>query len=846
MPAILSYIARRQKTERFIKVIWITIFVIFCNQSFGQGLKFVAGDQAIEKRTSLKIYPSKSFESYKYFEISFEINISKNSAVGYIFRIKEKEDSPIFNLYFDEENNKAIFRLNEEGKFSLIKTEISSEKLSIGSWIPIKIKFDLENKEVILQISNQRPQVAKANLSIPSTPTIYFGKSDYMIDVPSMSIRNLKLGNSENETYIPFKESEGSLLHNLKGDIIGEVNNGIWLSNNSYHWQKRLITSFSSESGSEYNSKTKSIYYFNRDSLQIFNLLTSELKKIKFSSPCPVQIHRGNTFIDTSNNKLYVYETYFPSTYNGPSMASLDLENNQWKIESVDNLNKELNHHGYVFLNDSHQLLIFGGFGNMAYSNKFSEYTIGTDRWKQNISTSGPQIFPRYFTSMGYSKIFDKVFIFGGMGNESGEHIVGRRYFYDLYSFNPSTNKVDKLWEIDWKDKPFVPARGLVIQDSNSLFVLGYPEHLTHSLIKLYKFSLKDGQFEQLGDSIPIYSDKISTRAKLYYDNQLKKLICLVQESDDDIRSKIIINTLNFPAISFKELHSFPVVNKPNGVLQYVIACIFIILIFAYLLYRILRRKRTKQPLEIDAYPINPLKSQTRNCIYLFGDFTLIDRKGKDISYLLSTRLQQVFCLILFHSKEVGISSKLLSHLLWPDKPKDKVKTSRGVAINNLRKVLQEIDGIEIVFEDGHFRMIINSECFCDYLEINKEVNNNEGQISDDFYNIIRRGKFLLGHDDPILDEEKSKTEKIIIEILEKDLNQQIQKRNYSQISFVAETILIIDPINENALEKSLFALYMLKSESKAKVIFDKFTEQFELNMGEKYGFSFNHFWKES
>lgn len=200
--------------------------------------------------------------------------------------------------------------------------------------------------------------------------------------------------------------------------------------------------------------------------------------------------------------------------------------------------------------------------------------------------------------------------------------------------------------------------------------------------------------------------------------------------------------------------------------MQYVIACIFIILIFAYLLYRILRRKRTKQPLEIDAYPINPLKSQTRNCIYLFGDFTLIDRKGKDISYLLSTRLQQVFCLILFHSKEVGISSKLLSHLLWPDKPKDKVKTSRGVAINNLRKVLQEIDGIEIVFEDGHFRMIINSECFCDYLEINKEVNNNEGQISDDFYNIIRRGKFLLGHDDPILDEEKSKTEKIIIEIL--------------------------------------------------------------------------------
>ncbi len=845
MPTILRYKARLQKTERFIKFLLVIFFIIFCKQSIGQGLKFVAGDQAIEKRTSLEIYPSKSFEFYKDFEISFEINISKNSPIGYILRIKEKEGSPIFNLYFDEENNKAVFKLNEEGKFSLITSEISSEKLKIGSWIPVKIKFDLENKKVILQISDQRAQVAEVNLSIPYTPTIFFGKSDYMIDVPAMSIRNLKLGNNEKETFIPFKESQGSILHNSKGLIIGEVINGVWLSNNSYHWKKRLITSFSSESGSEYNPKTKSIYYFNQDSLQIYNLSNSELKKIKFSNPCPVRIHRGNSFIDTLNNKLYVYETYYSSTYEGPTMASLDLENNQWKIESFDNFNKELNHHGYVFLNEYHKLLIFGGFGNMFYSNKFAEYPIGTDKWKKNIKTSGPQIFPRYFTSMGYSKIFDKVFIFGGMGNESGEHIVGRRYFYDLYSLNPITNKVEKLWEIDWKDKPFVPARGLVIQDSNSLFVLGYPEHLTHSLIKLYKFSLQDGQFEQLGDSIPIYSDKISTRAKLYYDNQLNKLICLVQESDDDIKSKIIIHTLNFPAISFEELHSFPITKKHFDVLHYVLLGIVIILVLTYIFYRILNAKRTKKLLEINTYPITPLKNPIRNCIYLFGDFTLIDRKGKDISYLLSTRLQQVFCLILFHSKEVGISSKLLSHLLWPDKPKDKVKTSRGVAINHLRKVLQEIDGIEIIFEDGHFRMIITSECYCDYLEINKEVLNSEGQISDNFYNIIRRGKFLLGHDDPILDEEKSKTEKIIIEILGKSLNQQIQKRNYHQISFIAETILIIDPINEDALEKSLFAMYMLKSESKAKIIFQKFTEQFEINMGEKYGFSFNHFWKE-
>jgi|GEM_PF-4311877 len=65
MPAILRYKARLQKTERFITIFLVIFFVIFCKQSIGQGLKFVAGDQAIEKRTSLEIYPSKSFEFYK-------------------------------------------------------------------------------------------------------------------------------------------------------------------------------------------------------------------------------------------------------------------------------------------------------------------------------------------------------------------------------------------------------------------------------------------------------------------------------------------------------------------------------------------------------------------------------------------------------------------------------------------------------------------------------------------------------------------------------------------------------------------------------------------------------------
>ncbi|RAZ94159.1 hypothetical protein DK853_36595, partial [Klebsiella oxytoca] len=38
------------------------------------------------------------------------------------------------------------------------------------------------------------------------------------------------------------------------------------------------------------------------------------------------------------------------------------------------------------------------------------------------------------------------------------------------------------------------------------------------------------------------------------------------------------------------------------------------------------------------------------NAVYLFGPFTVIDRNGRDITHLFSSRLRQVFICILLHS----------------------------------------------------------------------------------------------------------------------------------------------------------------------------------------------------
>ncbi|WP_181151359.1 Kelch repeat-containing protein [Sphingobacterium gobiense] len=819
----------------------LTISFAFPSSGFGQGIKFTGSDQPIEKRTSAAFFSDSKPTFHHWFTIDFDLQLPSNGTMGYIVRVKEKNQGAIFNLHYDEEEGQGVFRLNEEGKASLITMRIALEYLVERHWFPVRMNYDLQKGEITLQIANEAPQVATVSIASPYSPNVTFGRSDYMIDVPSFSLRNFRIGNKEKKIVFPLLESAGNKLHNASGEVMGHVTNGTWLLNDAFHWHKHTAMRSSSPSGSAYDPKRKSIYYFNSDSLQIYEIPTGIRRSFRFSSPCPMRLKLGNSFINHEENRLYIYETYYEETYAGPTVVSLDLTDFSWRIESSDYLQRELNHHASYFLPDSRKILLFGGYGKMVYSNDLLFYDLTQKTWSQPERTRGDSILPRYFTSAGRSEVDQKIYIFGGMGNESGQHIVGRKYFYDLYTLDPTTRKTTKIWDVDRKGNLFVPARGLVIPDSNWIYMLGYPEHLTHSFIKLRRFAIHDGEYEELGDSIPIYSDKISTHANLYFDRHLNKLIALVQESDNDIRSSLTVYSLNFPAISESQLYAFPGSKKQQNIGFYVLA--LTIICIGIFLYRIYRRSKHAEPVvPLPDVPKLPEEPQT-NRIYLFGDFTVVDRRGMDVSHLFSARLQQVFCLILFHSHNTGISSNLLTHLLWPDKPKDKAKTSRGVAINNLRKVLSELEGIEIVYEEGHYRVVFES-CYCDYWDLKELLTQETDVLSPKVLSILGRGEFLLGMDDPIFDKSKYAIESMLIEKFQKSIATSREDKDWSSLFRAAEALLTIDTVNELALEQGLYALYKGKLEPRAALFYKRFTENYRRLMGEDYAYTFDDIWR--
>lgn len=812
----------------------------FLQTSISGGLKFHGSEQTINQRTSYDIFGEHEIEFPNHFTVDFGLSLSQVTEIGYILRIKNRQNGRIFNLFYDGQGESLIFKFNEEGHSNLIVANIKRDELPNMQWFNMKISFDLIGDSITLSINNKTFTAENQALSDTYHPVILFGKSDHIIDVPSFSIKNLSVVGEKTYTF-PLFENEGNTVHDAEGNPMGKVTNPDWLKNYSYHWKHE--TSFKSKAvaGANYNPITKEIYYYNQDSIWTHNVRSGQTLLRVFDKKNPVDLILGTNFIDTIQNKLFTYEVYYEDPYTGATVASLDLDTYQWTEESFQQLPTQLHHHSSYVDYQNSAYHIFGGFGNMKYSKGFFTYDLEQNSWDKTKEFAGDAISPRYFSSVGYQPENNSLYILGGMGNESGEQSVGRQYYYDLYQVDLSSNKVTKLWEIPWENDNIVPVRGMVLVNDSSLYTLCYPEHFSESSLRLYRFSLKDGSYEVLGDSIPIHSDKITTNANIYFDKALNNLYALVQEFEDDISSELKIYSLAFPAISKAELSNFPEEQK-NGTPFIALLIGAGALVVGFFLYKKLRKETSESVnthQEVEQYT-HPLKTEPRfkaNSILLFGNFTVRDSKNKDISYMFSTQLKQVFCLILQYSiTEDGISSQHLSHLLWPDRPANKVKNSRGVTINNLRKTLSELDGLELIHEKGHYKLIFHEEAYCDYVRFLQILSSHEiAEHRDEFTQIVSKGKFLYLSDDPLFDSFKEEAETKLEPILILEIEKNFAIESYQNTISLSEALFHIDPLNETALVYQVKAMQKLKMQEESIIAFRTFAIEYKRVTGKEF-----------
>lgn len=827
--------------------------------AYSQGLLFQANDKEIKERTSLQIFQEGEIPCFtKNFQLSFELSIRDFDTFGYVFLLKEDQGKTKYSFtytYLDGEN--STFKFNTDGKENHYSLNLCNDALAY-QWIPVSFAFDLQQDVLTIRIGDNEKKITSLGLKDTFCPHLFFGRYDYILDMPTFAIRNLKLEGDRSHSYtFPLNENEGEEVHTSTGKVLGTVVNPVWLINGSYHWEKLFEYSFQTPSGITFEPDSQRLIIFSQDSLLTYNLLKRQPQKYSYSNKLPVKLQLATHFMNTTDGKLYVYElNNLP--LGDATVAALDLNNQEWKQTGVAALPVQLHHHDGFWDETTGKYLVFGGFGNKRFNNTFLEYDIEADRW-DTLSYSGDRIIPRYFSGMVVNKNRERIYVFGGMGNESGEQSVGRNYLHDLYLLDRKQQSVRRLWQ-NASDHRLVVARDMILTpDEKYIYALCYPEYLSDTYLQLYRLTVDDGTMKALGDSIPMRSEEIMTNANLYYNSLTHEYYCTTTEFDKKGHTVIRTYVLSAPPVSLDEIRSYGSRSSLEIRWLWIMAGIGVLLLVGGVLF--VRKKRGKQrnvvPESSSVLMSPPVgrepdksvqgketlakedfeSSLVRpNAVYLFGPFTVIDRNGRDITHLFSSRLRQVFIYILLHSTHNGVLSASLNEVFWPDKPDDKVKNLKGVTINQIRKNLAELDGVELVHDKGYFRLVF-TDCYCDYFRFRTLKNAEE--VENELGILLMRGKFLDGMDAGMMDHFKQKVEEFLSSFLPLEIERLYQQHKYDAVIRFCNVLFRVDPVNELALAYGMHALNHTGSSQEAILQYSLFVREYRQMMNEEYSISY-------
>jgi two-component SAPR family response regulator len=189
-----------------------------------------------------------------------------------------------------------------------------------------------------------------------------------------------------------------------------------------------------------------------------------------------------------------------------------------------------------------------------------------------------------------------------------------------------------------------------------------------------------------------------------------------------------------------------------------------------------------------------------------------------------------------YSQEKEGISSQHLSRLLWPEKPYHEVKNIRNVTLNRLRKILEELDGIELLYEKGMFTVTLKDPIYCDYTRCMQLLSTNQWEAEyKELIGIVTRGKFLENEDKPFYDPLKEKTEKQIEPLIIRAMEESYEKEDYQTTVDLAKAAFHIDPMNETALNYMIKGMQKLGMHEGAKIQYLSFLIEYKKVMGKDY-----------
>ena len=240
-------------------------------------------------------------------------------------------------------------------------------------------------------------------------------------------------------------------------------------------------------------------------------------------------------------------------------------------------------------------------------------------------------------------------------------------------------------------------------------------------------------------------------------------------------------------------------------------------------------------------------KKQPANSIRLFGEFCVMDSEGEEITALFTPKLKQLFLLLLVHSSRGvnGISSNALTELIWGSEASSKnTKSLRSVSILKLRKILERMDRVEILFTSNRYLLQFTGSVTCDYLRclamLKQSIDDKESL--ERLLAILYQGEIFEQESHPWLDDTKSYICNSVVDVLTHHLPYYSVENESDQLIRLADQILQNDPCNEEALRYKIQALIHQNNCKSARYAFQRFTALYEELYGEPFAQTFESF----
>lgn len=840
-------------------ILWICLCLAASSSNYG--LRIKSHDFNGQNNTSLLLAGGNPIDIGNGLELNFKADLRSAPIFGNILTLTGDKGQKIYFCIAPDENRKT-YRPNIIIGDKLYPVDYTLMTFSPRANIPIKISLNKAANKIEVSFGGKKRTI-NYNLSGFKSVIVNFGvdvsstsgKDTAPVDIYDVEVRR----NNKAIYFWALRDHTDSLSYDRIENSPAISSDAIWLVDSHSQWSKVFSYHTDSELQYVFSQKQNSLYIFDDDSLIVWNLSTDQRQARAISGGNRVMRYSKYLYYNENNQTIYNFNLQ------RKIITSFNMTDCRW--ENAEPIKDEP-----AYINNTlastggDDFYVFGGYGFYRFNNEL--FHINTATGKFDDLNYSPRISPR--TNAASTIVGNKLYIFGGLGNESGKQELASESYTDLWEIDLKTLKARRLWNTKQKLAPkMLYASQMIFNPKDRNF------YVATTTKRILRIGLDKPDLAYVGDTIPTRMDFDVMNYSLYKSEQQGRLIVVLDKYKTDKGHTLEAYSIDLPILAANNADE----TGASKWIKWVVGIVVLLVIVCIIIILKKRKQKKQKNAELPADKAESNKSNSDNSsstktkhddaasdddpldahvpakhyydkhnseIRMLGEFIVYDREGNDITSKFTPRTRNLMMMLFLHSavKSKGIEIKQLDEELWPNMSEESARNNRNVYMRKLRVLLEEVGDIEIVNDKMNYKVVLGKDVFFDFgkaISLMTEISEGDEsrEILERTMELLLRGPLLPNISTEWLDDLKADYTNRALSLMHRLARNAFQEGKLNRAYHIADAIMVLDPFSEEALAMQCQILSKRKTVGVAKILYDKFCKTYEQAMGEKYEKSF-------